>query len=129
MEPNIINSFTPNINPPRSSKHCTKKPPSLHAQWEMEFDITDAPYYHLRFRHHRTGFIPLSTIPWIPPSVLPGTSDKIMLCSVPLIDSDGKAFGVCGLEISAMLFKLSYAPQTIHITEPFLCSFVLKIRL
>ena len=34
-----------------------------------------------------------------------------MLCSVPLIDSNGNVFGVCGLEISGMLFKLTYSPN------------------
>ena len=34
-----------------------------------------------------------------------------MLCSVPLIDSDGEIFGVCGFEVSAMLFKLAQMPD------------------
>ena len=33
-----------------------------------------------------------------------------MLCTAPLIDSNGCIFGVCGFEISAMLFKLSHSP-------------------
>ena len=113
MEPNIINSFTPNINILRGHPNIARKNLlPLHAQWEMEFDITDAPYYHLPLQASSDRDLSLSQLYlWIPPSVLPGTSDKIMLCSVPLIDSDGKAFGVCGLEISAMLFKLSYAPH------------------
>ncbi len=34
-----------------------------------------------------------------------------MLCSVPLIDSRGNVFGVCGIEISTMLFKLTHMPN------------------
>ena len=33
-----------------------------------------------------------------------------MICSAPLIDSQGNVFGVCGLDISKMLFKLAYKP-------------------
>ncbi|HZK26559.1 MAG TPA: LuxR C-terminal-related transcriptional regulator [Thermoclostridium sp.] len=40
----------------------------------------------------------------------PGNSERVMLCSVPLIASDGTVFGVCGFEVSEMLFKLSYEP-------------------
>jgi RNA polymerase sigma factor (sigma-70 family) len=35
-----------------------------------------------------------------------------MLCSVPLISSDGTVYGVCGFEVSTLLFKLSYTPNT-----------------
>lgn len=36
-----------------------------------------------------------------------------MLCSVPLISSDGTIYGVCGFEVSSSLFKLSYIPDLI----------------
>lgn len=34
-----------------------------------------------------------------------------MLCTLPLTASDGTVMGVCGFEVSQMLFKLSYAPD------------------
>jgi len=38
-----------------------------------------------------------------------------MSCIVPLIDSSGNVFGVCGYEVSAMLFKLRFIPDnSIH---------------
>ena len=42
-----------------------------------------------------------------------------MLCSAPLIDSHGNVFGVCGLEVSAMLFKLSNMPNNRFYTRLF----------
>jgi DNA-binding CsgD family transcriptional regulator/uncharacterized protein YneF (UPF0154 family) len=116
MEPNIVNSLAPNIIVLRGfpSISRTNSLP-LHAQWKMEFDINniDAPYYHRPIdAANLNPELPLSRLYyWSPAFKLPGTSEDIMLCSVPLIDSRGHVFGVCGLEISAMLFKLSNMPH------------------
>jgi len=40
-------------------------------------------------------------------------ADKAMLCSVPLISSDGTVYGICGFEVSSLLFKLSYTPNNL----------------
>ena len=114
MEPNIVNSSTPNIHIIRGHPNIARKNMlPLHAQWEMEFDVTDASYFTLPLQaSSSTKNLSLSRLYfWTTPVILPGTSEQVMLCSVPLIDSEGNPFGVCGLEISAMLFKLSYAPQ------------------
>lgn len=116
MEPNIVNSLSPNIIVLRgfpSISRANSLP--LHAQWKMEFETNNvnAPYYHRPIDAANTNpELPLSRLYyWSPAFKLPGTSEDIMLCSVPLIDSGGHVFGVCGLEISAMLFKLSNMPQ------------------
>ncbi|MDD4390341.1 MAG: LuxR C-terminal-related transcriptional regulator [Eubacteriales bacterium] len=44
--------------------------------------------------------------------LLPGGGERAMLCTVPLIASDGTVFGVCGFEVSEMLFKLSHTPES-----------------
>jgi len=51
--------------------------------------------------------------------MLPGTSENVLLCSIPLIDSQGNVFGVCGFEVSAMLFKLAYMPDNSNYTRIF----------
>ncbi|CEO87381.1 Regulatory protein LuxR (fragment) [Syntrophaceticus schinkii] len=116
MEPNIVNSLSPNIIVLRgfpSISRANSLP--LHAQWKMEFETNNvnAPYYHRPIdAANLNPELPLSRLYyWSPAFKLPGTSEDIMLCSVPLIDSRGHVFGVCGLEISAMLFKLSNMPQ------------------
>ncbi|HOL17875.1 MAG TPA: LuxR C-terminal-related transcriptional regulator [Bacillota bacterium] len=113
MEPNIISSSTPNIlllrGFPAIGRHNALH---LHSQWTMEFDISEAPYYHKPMDAAAAN-------PTLPPSrlyywngalTLPGTSEEIMICSAPLVDAQGNVFGVCGFEVSAMLFKLTHMP-------------------
>ena len=113
MEPNILSSSSPTIILLRGFPNIGRKNSlPLHAQWSMEFDINDAPYFHLPIEQAALQTLPLSRLYyWSPALILPGTSEEIMLCSVPLIDSKGNVFGVCGLEVSAMLFKLDYMPD------------------
>jgi DNA-binding CsgD family transcriptional regulator len=64
--------------------------------------------------------LPLSKLYyWSDPLTLPGTSEEVMVCSVPLIDSRNNLYGVCGFEISAMLFKLSHMPTNSIYTRMF----------
>jgi DNA-binding CsgD family transcriptional regulator len=114
MEPNIINSSYPSIIVLRGFPSLARNNSlSLHTQWKMEFDVSNASYYHLPMEAARSNpQLPLSRLYyWTPVLKLPGTSEEIMICSAPLIDSQGNVFGVCGLDISNMLFKLSYKPQ------------------
>jgi DNA-binding CsgD family transcriptional regulator len=115
MEPNIISSSSPTITILRGFPSIGRENSlPLHAQWSMEFDISDAPYYTypLETANNQNNGPPLSRLYyWSPSLTLPGTSEEVMLCSVPLIDSVGNAFGVCGFEISAMLFKLFQMPN------------------
>ena len=122
MEPNIISSSTPNITllcgfPAIGRNNAL----SLHAQWTMEFDISAAPYYYKPLAAAAANpHLPLSRLYyWSGALTLPGTSEEIMICSAPLLDSQGNAFGVCGFEISAMLFKLSYMPAHRHFNHLF----------
>ena len=114
MEPNIISSSTPTIIVFRGFPSIGRRNHlSLHAQWQMEFDIENAPYYHTPMAAAASNpDLPLSRLYyWCPAFTLQGTGEQVMLCSVPLIDSTGTVFGVCGLEISDMLFKLSHMPE------------------
>lgn len=115
MEPNIINSSSPTIIVLRGFPSISRNNSlSLHAQWKMEFDISNAPYYYepmVEANLHKG--LPISRLYyWSNSFVFPDTSEEIMLCSVPLIDSKGNVFGVSGLEVSSMLFKLSHSPNT-----------------
>lgn len=40
-----------------------------------------------------------------PVFTLPGTSEKVMLISLPIIGKDGEVYGVCGFEVEQMFFK------------------------
>ncbi|MDD4561741.1 MAG: LuxR C-terminal-related transcriptional regulator [Syntrophomonadaceae bacterium] len=114
MEPNIISSSSPTIIILRGIPSISRNNSlSLHAQWTMEFDVSDAPYYHRPMNAANVNRnLPLSRLYyWTPKLTLPNTSEEVMLCSVPLIDSQGNVFGVCGIEISTMLFKLTHMPN------------------
>lgn len=111
-EPNILSSSAPNILILRGFSSIGRQNSiTLHSQWRMEFDVSDAPYFKLPMEATKNKGVPLSRLYyWNPSMILPGTSEEVMLCSVPLIDSGGDVLGVCGFEISAMLFKLSHMP-------------------
>lgn len=114
MEPNVISASSPNIIILRGFPGIGRKNfLPLHAQWKMEFDIGNAPYYHRPMEAANANpHLPLSRLYyWSDAMKLPGTSEEVMLCAAPLMDSKGCVFGVCGLEISAMLFKLSHMPN------------------
>lgn len=95
MEPNIISNSAPNIIILRGMPGISRKNSlSLHTQWKMEFDVSDAPYYHRPISAaHANHKLPLSRLYyWSTVFTLPDTSEEVMLCSVPLIDSRGNIY-------------------------------------
>jgi DNA-binding CsgD family transcriptional regulator len=113
MEPNIISSSSPTITILRGFPSIGRENSiDLHTQWSMEFDISDADYYTVPIKAALdNNQLSLSRLYyWSSPVTLPGTSEEVMLCTVPLIDSKHNVYGVCGFDISEMLFKLSHMP-------------------
>ena len=114
MEPNIVSDTASNLRymigpmPVALGGGFNTLP-----QWRMEFDVSQADYFSTSLetaRSQRT--LPVSRLyRWSRATVLPGCAEKVMLLSVPLMASDGTVLGVCGFEVSQLLFKLSYAPD------------------
>ena len=113
MEPNIISSASPYIMMFRGPAAIARKDSiNLHSLWAMEFDTEDAAYFSEPMAQDKSIDKPLSRrYYWCPTTVIPGTSEELMLCAAPLLASDGTVFGVCGFEVSAMLFKLANTPD------------------
>jgi DNA-binding CsgD family transcriptional regulator len=113
MEPNIVSSAPPTVTILRGFPDIARERGySLHAQWDMEFTIDQPPYFFLPFDRAKEIVYPLSRLYyWSEAMTIPKTSEEAMLCVVPLIDSGGNVFGVCGYEVSAMLFKLRFIPD------------------
>lgn len=113
MEPNIVNSTSPNILILRGHPNIARKNSlNLHSDWRMEFNVKDAPYFSLPVEKASSAGSTLSaSYYWTDKLILPGTSEEIMICSAPLIDSGGNVFGVCGFDISQLLFKMTFAPD------------------
>jgi DNA-binding CsgD family transcriptional regulator len=112
MEPNILNSDSDYVLILRGDPGVGKRNGvTLHSQWRMEYDISGASYYTAPIKAAVETDLPLSRLYyWSDALTLPGTAEQVMLCSAPLIDSKGNVFGVCGFEVSSMLFKLSHMP-------------------
>ncbi|MGI6685569.1 MAG: response regulator transcription factor [Bacillota bacterium] len=113
MEPNVISSTSPYMMLLRGPSSIGRENAvTLHPQWKMEFDVSEASYFHHPIEIAEKQNLPLSRLYYWTPSIkFPDTAENMMLCSVPLIDSRGQVFGVCGFDVSAMLFKLSYMPD------------------
>lgn len=115
MEPNIISSSDPTVTILRGSPAIGRKNRiDLHTQWSLEFDVKEAGYWTVPQETAAANQSDSLTKQyyWGTPLTFPGTSEEVILCSVPLLDSKNQFIGVCGLEISAMLFKLSYMPKS-----------------
>jgi DNA-binding CsgD family transcriptional regulator len=84
---------------------------TLLPQWKMEFDVTNADYFSVPIETALESDLPLSRLyHWCPRAEFED-SDSAMLCSVPLIASDGTIMGVAGFEVTSMLFKSNYSPD------------------
>ena len=114
MEPNIVNGMAANLRLSFGPMTIARNN-GIHIlpQWQMELGVGKMPYFKEVMAIARQERLPLSRLyRWSGGTSLPNNSERIMLCIVPLIVSDGTVFGVCGFEVSEMLFKLSYAPQS-----------------
>jgi len=76
-----------------------------HRKWRLEF----------RTDHFPGDSAPLSgrTYRISRPITLPGTSDQVLLLTVPLTGADGTDYGLCGYEISASYFMTHHAQPSV----------------
>jgi RNA polymerase sigma factor (sigma-70 family) len=121
MEPNVINLTFPTIRFLRGSFAIARQ---LHLnllpQWQMEFQVTPGDFFFKTINAATGSVLPLSRLYyWNPCSALVGNYEKAMLLCVPLRTSDGTVIGVCGFEVSAMLFKLKNTPNNSTYTRAF----------
>lgn len=114
MEPNIVNGMAANLRLRFGPMAIARNHGILALpQWQMEMDVEETSDFTEVMAAAREQELPLSRLyRWSEAIVLPHSSERIMLCTVPLTASDGTVFGVCGFEVSEMLFKLSYAPKS-----------------
>ncbi len=85
----------------------------LLGQWRMEFDIEGQDFFtEVMDTARRNPSLPLSRLYyWSGRVTLKDDSEAGLLLCVPLRASDGTVFGLCGIQISARLFKSSYTPE------------------
>ncbi|NLW55615.1 MAG: hypothetical protein GX050_03150 [Firmicutes bacterium] len=121
MEPNVINLAFPAIRFLRGPASIARqKHLHLLPQWQMEFQVEPGDFFFTTINAAKGSDLPLSRLYyWNPSSTLAGNYEKAMLLCVPLITSDGFIVGVCGFEVSAMLFKLQNTPANSTYTRAF----------
>ncbi|MGE5604248.1 MAG: helix-turn-helix domain-containing protein [Bacteroidota bacterium] len=121
MEPNVINLSTPTIRFLRGPASIARqKHLYLLPQWQMEFTVETGDFFFTTMNAAAGSNLPLSRLYyWNPSCALAGDYEKAMLLCVPLISSDGVIIGVCGFEVSAMLFKLKNIPDNSTYTRAF----------
>ncbi|MFC2584563.1 MAG: LuxR family transcriptional regulator, partial [Lachnoanaerobaculum saburreum] len=79
----------------------------IHNRWNMEFDTEDMYWFDNQISTNNTKS-PTEKYLWINRVHLKDTWENSMFLSVPVIGSEGGRYGICGLEISGLLFRLSY---------------------
>lgn len=80
-----------------------------HRKWNLEFSKDKFPNYDEIFSLD----LPLEKSCFISDiTVLPGMSERVMVVSAPIKNSDGVNIGICGFEVSESLFKQAHAQPT-----------------
>ncbi|MDR1471128.1 MAG: helix-turn-helix transcriptional regulator [Synergistaceae bacterium] len=78
---------------------------TLQSKWALEFDVRDSPFWEYPLRAHADN--PRAALSrlfyWHFTDRFPGSKTSAV-CSLPLIDSKGESFGVCGFEIGERAF-------------------------
>lgn len=89
-----------------------------HRKWRLEFDTTLFPDYDtLAAESDQT----LGERCRVSDAItLPGTSERVMLVSLPILGADGEFYGLCGFEVSESYFKTQFA-QPSELDRPTFC--------
>ena len=94
-----------------NTQFAIKRGMTLQANWNLEFDISGRALWSLPLKAYSSAQeLNLTNLyVWSFGTVVPEASGTSLICSIPLIDSQGKALGVCGLEISQTNFRYSHS--------------------
>lgn len=113
MEPNIVSSSFANMRLLRGPMSIARKNKmEVLPQWRMEFQVEKMECYTKTLETAQNNKLPISRLYcWSHGMSIVSDTEAAMFCFVPLKDSKGQVFGVCGFEVSSMLFKLSYSPE------------------
>jgi DNA-binding CsgD family transcriptional regulator len=79
---------------------------TLQSNWDLEFDVRGKAFWERPLEALRGNpELPISRLfYWYLTDGFEGTSDKAVVCCVPILGRSGDILGVCGLEISARSF-------------------------
>lgn len=77
----------------------------LHNRWNLEFNTAGLPGWH---DYNGTGKTFQEDYVWSYRMKLPDTWEDVMLLAVPILGRNGEFYGVCGIELNHVHFKLEY---------------------
>jgi len=113
---------TNNLSSVSSKTHCLRGPAEiartngleLMGQWRMEFDrYSKTLFTKVTGAARQNSDSELSRLYyWSNRFIMDGHSEHVMLLCVPLIARDKTVYGMCGMEVSDMLFKRLYSPDS-----------------
>lgn len=78
-----------------------------HRKWKLEFTTDNFPDYEIS--NSKTEQPVYNSYHVSNAFMLPGTSDKAILVTVPVVDDEGNAYGLCGFEVSESYFKSEHS--------------------
>ncbi len=79
----------------------------LHNRWNMEFDVSSLPGYQSLLEKNYSK--PSEGAYWTERIKLPDTWEDILLYVSPITGSDGRVYGACGVEMSALWFRMKHS--------------------
>ncbi len=113
MEPNALNATFPNFRYLRGPYSIVNtKGMQMLPQWRMESNIHDS----ISWKVSQSTSPPLDNWHqqyfWSYDQLFGMDNEGMLICSSPMFASEGTFLGICGYEISKMMFKLAYSPDT-----------------
>ena len=78
----------------------------LHNRWNMEFNVKKFPFY-IEMQQNAPMRAADSYL-WAKKEALTDTWENAMFLIVPIIGTNGEFYGICGVEISELYFRLAY---------------------
>ena len=79
----------------------------IHNRWNMEFDIQNMDWYNEQISADNKKSLSENYL-WINRQHLEDTWENCIFLTIPIVGSESGRYGICGLEISSLLFRLSY---------------------
>ena len=112
MEPNVLHKVSPTIRMQRGPSSIAQlNNLDLLPQWQMEFTVQEGDFFYKTLHAAMQNNELSRSYYWHHGDKLAGNYENCVFLCVPLVLSDDTIIGICGFEISAMLFKLQYLPD------------------
>jgi DNA-binding CsgD family transcriptional regulator len=84
----------------------------MRPQWTMEFTLTPGDFWHETVKFAPVDMDVSRLYYWVPVTLAEGDFREVLRLVLPLRSKGGTLLGVCGFDVSDMLFKLQHAPDT-----------------